>query len=75
MEIVKRKKIKEASVGIEPEIKDEGEAMGLEAPPSSPAFELRRNDFKSSTKLNALVQNLRKLISSFFAPSSLTASS
>lgn len=62
LEIVKRKKIKEASVGIELELKEEGEILNLEAPPSSPAFELRRNDFKSSTKLNALVQNLRKLI-------------
>lgn len=44
------------SIGIAPE----GEDYDPEdAPSSSPAFELRRNDFKSSTKLNALIRHLR----------------
>ena len=48
----------EPDIGIAPEA-DEDEEMH-EPPPSSPAFELRKSDFKSSTKLNALIAHLRK---------------
>ncbi|EJD03591.1 uncharacterized protein FOMMEDRAFT_81947 [Fomitiporia mediterranea MF3/22] len=58
LEIVRRKKARAMSIGIAPEAE---EIISDEAPSSSPAFELRRNDFKSSTKLNALIQHLRRL--------------
>lgn len=58
LEIVKRKRDREISVGIAPEQTDDIE-MTEAAPSSSPEVELRKNDFKSSTKLNALTQHLR----------------
>ena len=51
------------TVGIMPEGNDdEGEEDDpmTEMPSSSPAVELRRNDFQSSTKLNALIKHLRR---------------
>ncbi|THH10977.1 hypothetical protein EW145_g955 [Phellinidium pouzarii] len=63
LEIVKRKKVGSASIGIAPEaseVHDEKDIPDKE-PTSSPAFELRRNDLKSSTKLNALIKHLRRL--------------
>ena len=33
---------------------------GVTGPATAPAVELRRNDFRSSTKLDALIQNLRE---------------
>ena len=56
LEIVKRKKARATSIGIAPEAQ---ESDSDDAPSSSPEFELRRNGFKSSTKLNALMQHLR----------------
>ena len=58
LEIVRRKKVRGVSIGIEPET--EGFVPDA-APPSSPEFVLRKNDFKSSTKLNALAYHLRQL--------------
>jgi DNA repair protein RAD5 len=57
LEVIKRKKVKPAEIGIAPE-RDEDEDVNA-PPPSSPAYELRKNDFKSSTKLNALIAHLR----------------
>lgn len=65
LEVIKKRKTPK-DIGIAPEA-DEDEDMH-EPPRSSPAFELRKNDFKSSTKLNALIAHLRKsLNSSHFA--------
>ena len=50
-------------VGIKPEgndDEDEEDDPMTEMPSSSPAVELRRNDFQSSTKLNALIKHLRR---------------
>ena len=50
-------------VGIKPEgndDEDEEDDPMAEMPSSSPAVELRRNDFQSSTKLNALIKHLRR---------------
>ena len=50
-------------VGIKPEGndgEDEEDDLMVEMPSSSPAVELRRNDFQSSTKLNALIKHLRR---------------
>ncbi|KAL5534034.1 hypothetical protein ACEPAG_494 [Sanghuangporus baumii] len=58
LEIVKRKKARATSIGIDPEAQ---ETVPSDVPQSSPEFELRRNDFRSSTKLNALAQSLRRL--------------
>ncbi|KAH8119981.1 SNF2 family N-terminal domain-containing protein [Phellopilus nigrolimitatus] len=60
LEIVKRKKHRGPSIGIAPEVQTDDDLFD-ENPSSSPGIELRRNDFKSSTKLNALVQHLRRL--------------
>ncbi|KZT08557.1 uncharacterized protein LAESUDRAFT_648872 [Laetiporus sulphureus 93-53] len=38
-----------------------GDASGSDIQPERPAVTLRRNDFRSSTKLDALMQNLRRL--------------
>ena len=53
LEIVRRKKARGVpeTEGFVPD----------DAPPSSPEFVLRRNDFESSTKLNALAHHLRQL--------------
>ncbi|KAI5124124.1 hypothetical protein M0805_000937 [Coniferiporia weirii] len=57
LEIVRRRKIGATDIGIALETEDESNVP----PESSPDVQLRRNDFKSSTKLNALVQHLRRL--------------
>ena len=56
-------------VGIKPEgndDEDEEDDPIAEMPSSSPAVELRRNDFQSSTKLNALIKHLRRSTLSTF---------
>ncbi|KAL5535720.1 RAD5 [Sanghuangporus sanghuang] len=58
LEIVKRKKARATGIGIDLEAQ---ETVSSDVPRSSPEFELRRSDFKSSTKLNALAQHLRRL--------------
>ena len=53
------------TVGIKPEgndDEDEEDDPMTEMPSSSPAVELMRNDFQSSTKLNALIKHLRRSI-------------
>ena len=60
LEVVRKRR--QMSVGIDPDIKsNDGEEGGTD-------FTLRKNDFKSSTKLNALIQSLRTPSTAEFTP-------